>query len=1386
MTIVGDRAAGPGVELRFADSPTPDDDGTPAAPRRAGTWLVEQWAEHLWPTIVLFAVLASAATLTSSPGLYIGDNRFEQYWNPARRIAKTFALWDGSRGLGRIREDFWPATTMPVALLRGLGADPILAEHLFHAMCIAMAGVGMVAVVRLFRPRIGVEHIMAGLTMAFGAFSATFLLPSNLYFHFALAPWLFVVTYKGLLSGRPWRWAAVFALLVFAPGNVDTPGLIYNVVPLVPLCLYLVFVERAVRLRDVIGWFARAFVLTVLVNAVVLAKTVFAAAALGQRLNDTEAADIAALTSSWSESLRGLGNWLTYFPNAASSGGGLLKPQGEPYLVNPAIIAFTFVPPCIALFTLWQSRWRTRILYVMLMLSSLVILVGAFPRSNSSPLGRQILNAYTNIKLLTAFRNTYKIGAGLAIGVAALFAAGVMMGYRAVRRRRPSLRWVPIAGGFLTITVIAFPFWTGNLYNPTQTAPGVPGYWSEAMGWLDQLPDQGRSLILPQTSRTRYRWGWVGDDIFDALLTRPHAIATGVPLSTPVGANAVEAMTMASAEPEYTPGVLGPMARRLGITEIVIRNDIDWQAMDRPRPLAFDGVRTDPDFEKVATFGAPGEYTTADTDFTDQAKLERQLPPVEVYRLKGTTGILRTQTGAPPILTSGDANGWPSMARAGLLSSGAPVAYTGDTTPEQLAEDLRAGSPLVVTDSNRRRLRVLLSYEPDYSYLLTDGQDLDRPAQSLFKDPGSQTLSWYPDAKGVHVEGSPRSTGGTQVWNRPSYALDGDPKTAWMIRRFDRPFEHIFHIDLRESTRIDAVTIRLPSNTTKGDGIREGTLRFSDGTEQKVSLTGTLADGTGDGFQGLLDVPHDVTWVEFAPTEIGERDQILGVADLILYTDYGAHEANCDPTEDSCRAPGAGFRVVDLSEYTQLPDDVFREAAADPALAELVGTAPTGYVFERNIRLTQQTPPSAVLSGAQSTDEELMLRRRFQVVGTHDFEVSGQLRLRSDTPDSLVDELIGGEVGAYGDRRGGQLNARGANAVDGVPVGAPGSRPSDSTAWVGPASDDTTLTVRFPEQQLRTVRVSSRFDGDSTKYNLAFVSLPKPGTTDEPGELLGQIDLTTLDPACDSPTTDLPAVCVRQGTLDLGASGPRTDKVVLTFGNQVTQKDPETKEDKVVRQKLVGQQIRVDDVQINGRDNTTPTTDQVVDRCVDLGLLIGTEGSAPTSVPVRIEGTVADLLAGASVPFSACRGITLSSGWQRLVTGPNAPFDQVQLLTPDLAAATGRPASSTATPAVNLTMQSSTQLKMELTDVPAGTTLLFDQSWDGGWRAFVNGQPVGAPRELDAVNAWTLEGSGRYEVELRYNPQRNFAISLVITGVGIALCIFLIAWRPRRREPADG
>jgi arabinofuranan 3-O-arabinosyltransferase len=1324
-------AAAPGT--RDVGLPPDDDAPAPGAVTRFATWLRLVFAEQLWPSFCLLYTLAAAATLTSADGTYVGDNRFEQYWNPGRRIAKTLTIWDGSRGLGRVREDFWPATTIPLAVLRGLGFPSAVAEALFHALLIALAGLGTVALMRLFRPRIGLEHLLAGLFVSFGAYSATFLVPSNLYYSFTLSPWLLVVVFRGVHSSRPWRWAAVFAVLIFTAGNIDTPGLLYSLVPVSALLVYLLMVERSVRLRDVIAWLVKAGSLTVLTSLAMLTKTYLAAATLGQRLGDTEAADVSAFTSSWSESLRGLGNWLSYF----KEGGDLLKPQGTWYFTNPYVVAATFVPPCVALFVLWQSRWRGRLLFALMIAFSAVILVGGFPHGDSSPLGGELLDAYTNIKTLTAFRNTYKVGPGLVIAIAVLFGYGVMLAYRSLRRSNPAWRMLPVIAAFVTLAGVSVPFWSGNLYHPDRRTAALPGYWADAFDYLARLDNDGRTLVLPQTSRAQYRWGWVGDDIFDALDARDHAISTGVPLSTPVPANALEALSVLASDPDYQPGTLAPIMRRLGLTEIVLRNDLDWFALKRPRPSAFDHLRADPDFRRQATFGRVGENTARPDDRSDPADQDRKYPPVEVWALTDhAVGPVGTTPAAPPLVMAGDGFGWSALAQAGLLDGPQAIAFSAERDTAGLTAALRQGSPLAITDSNRRRLRVVVAYEADYSYTLGERQELDRPTQSLWpKTDGSQSVAWFADASAITVTGAPRSASGSLNWNRPAAAFDGDPTTGWAVRSSEEPEGRALGVELRKPTEVhEARVTLLAGNRT---GITRAHLRFSDGSTVPVELQGREASVTFP--------PRTTSRIELVIDEVVlDAETVVGVAELAV--------------------PG-----LDLTEYVQVPDDVYRRAEADGNLAAAVRAAPTGWVFSRSVKTSSQTNPLPALVGSSSTDEETAIRRRFRTMGDRSTEVGGRLRLRADTTEDVIDRLIGGDHGAVAaQRHNGGLEGIGARAVDGDP----------QTAWLAPAENAVSVTLRFPRQEVRTVDLLSRHDGVSSRIDRFQVETADPadpaavivhGGTADNGEA------RSSDQTCDTapkPASD----CRRTGRVTLSrpiVTDHLTVRITGVSGRAAT----------------LGGRIRVDELMVNGAVNRPLfRPDARPAPCLLLGARLDGPGGLTaamfSSLPMTVEAPLDRLLKGDSAPVRGCEPVTVTDGWHTLDTGAHAPFDELQLLEP--AFVEHLRATTPTSPVVHVVDRAPTEWSVHIGDNQPGSVVLFNQSYDPGWRAFVNGAPVGPPRNLNGVNAWVLDQDGSLDIELRYNPRSLFGWSLPATGLALALCAYLALRRPRSERIAAG
>lgn len=1303
------------------------DDPPPPAPRPAGT-AARAWswyASRRWPTVVTFFVLALAATASSLPGSYIGDSRFEMYANPARRLAKGFTIWDGGRGLGRVREDLWVGINGPLALLRLLGLDLSLTERVWHAALLTSVACGVVAVLRLSRPRLGPEHLVAGFAAAFGTYSLSFLTPfSDIYLQFAIAPWLIVVVARGVVDQRPWRWAAAFALLVALPGNVDIPGLVFSTLPLVPLLVYLVFIERKVRLAHAVGFLARAGALALLVSAAVLAKLYLASGIFGQRLNDSEAVEVSFRASSWSETLRGLGNWLSYFRD----GGDLLKPQGGVYFTTAFVVVCTFVPPIVAFAYVWLGRWRPRLLFALMALTSLVVMVGAYPLADPSPSGDGLLRSLRSVAFLGAFRNVYKAGPGLVIGTSVLFGCGAVAavrwvpmqlrraleaqtvaGRRARRRGTPTLRrWrageVVAALGLVVVLVVnATPFWTGGVYNDAQRLDGIPAYWEQALGWLDGQPGDERVLVAPMSSRTRYRWGWPGDDIVDAMLGRPHAIATGVPLSAPQSANLLEAVSNGLADPGYTRGTLAPVLRRMGVRYVLLRNDLDWQAMGRPRPARYAGVRTDPDLVRVATFGEPGRNTTASSDTSTEAGDERSLPPVEIFELRdpGPDDGVRVADARPPRLVAGDGAAWYELAAAGQLTSPAPLQYTGTLDPAALQTLLEEGAPLTITDTNRRRLRVLLGYEPDYSHTLADDQDIDnRLAQSLFSRPATQSVAWYPDATSITVNGPARGATGSTPWTRPAVAFDGDPDTEWSGGRLEVQNRSLV-VQLRPRTggRDGSAQQPFPELSKVTADVRNITglqLRFSDGSIERLEVTGS----------GPLEwsfTPRRTGFVEVTVTGVGPAPT-AAIRDLTI-------------------------DGLDLTEYIQAPDDPFAATFGRPSLANALNRAPISYLFS----------PSPVTSPDGDRAEEPVLRRRFRTMGDRPYEVVGALAGEGARADAALAAALGHPLLSSGPGRS-DTSLVDADPETGltVPVDAP-------------------VRLAVPEQPVTQVGVVAR-------------------TADGTGEVQA-ITVTASDDAGRSRTATSTATAACPGRSDAGC------RLLVARFDQPIRADTIAV---VPTTGTPGGQVRLAEVVVNGTASPFP---DLASRpaCTDLGLRIGEDAPPDRPVPVRIDGTVGDALGGGPVPVRGCEAVRLGNGWHLLDGGATDRLRQVELRTTDVVESAPAPttdavaAAEAARPtAVDRPSGGSATVRYTAN---GPTVLVYQQSWAPGWEATVNGRSLGPPQPFDTFAGWVVDEGGPVEVKVAYRGQRVFDLSLLASLVGVALCGWLLLRRPTRASP---
>ena len=411
-----------------------------------------------------------------------------------------------------------------------------------------------------------------------------------------MAPWIALCALRGSGSARPWRWAAAAALIVGGLGNADYPGVVLSLVG-IPVVAVWAAHHRGRGVGAAVGWLARAAGLTVVVSAAALWKTATASAVFAQRVTTTESPETVGVASSWSETWRGLGFWLSYFRTDV-----LARPQTADYFTDPTIALVTFVPAVVALAALALREVRGRVLFGLTAVVSAAVMVGIHPVGDKVPLGRAILRVLDASAATSGFRTTYKAGAGLVLGVAVLSALAVEALARRAGRRGQG-RVLVGAVAVVVVVVAGLPAWTGDLYDESRTSGPVPDYWRDAARTINQLPGRGRLLVLPASTRTVYDWGWVGDDILDSLITRPHAVDTAVPLSGPEAADVLAAVSQAAGDARHRPGAVAAVLRRLGIDHVLLRNDVDAEATRTLAPDALAQLRADPDLDLVGAFG---------------------------------------------------------------------------------------------------------------------------------------------------------------------------------------------------------------------------------------------------------------------------------------------------------------------------------------------------------------------------------------------------------------------------------------------------------------------------------------------------------------------------------------------------------------------------------------------------------------------------------------------------------------------------------------------------------------------------------------------------------------------------------------------------------------
>ncbi|HEU5306218.1 MAG TPA: hypothetical protein VFW97_02740, partial [Acidimicrobiia bacterium] len=288
-----------------------------------------------------------------------------------------------------------------------------------------------------------------------------------------------------------------------------------------------------------------------------------------------------------------------------------------------------------------------------------------------------------------------------------------------------------------------------------------------------------------------------------------------------------------------SPDSLAPVARLLGVSELLVRNDLQYERYDTVAPDRVWAL-VDPapaGLERPVGFGPVGvnhpDPAYARDDEPKPADPNRTYPALALVPVTKSRGLVQMVPVSNTVVLDGNADGIVDAAAGGVIDGTAPVLYaaTAASDPTALRRALDAGARIVLTDTNRRRVDRWRSISDTTGITLRADQD---PADDNGGPGGEATLDVFPDAgsnwqtvalqQGARVSatryGNPLTF---EAAFRPAAALDGDPSTAWQVGptiggvgdrltvQLDHPVrtDHLMITGTHENTVLTAVDVRL-------------------------------------------------------------------------------------------------------------------------------------------------------------------------------------------------------------------------------------------------------------------------------------------------------------------------------------------------------------------------------------------------------------------------------------------------------------------------------------------------------------------------------------------------------------------------------------------------
>jgi arabinofuranan 3-O-arabinosyltransferase len=902
-------------------------------------------------------LLAACAVLTGiafsqQSGYVVPDSKLDLTANPVGLLQRALHLWDPSGFFGQLQNQAYgylvPAG--PFFMVGDLVGLPDWAiQRAWWSLLLCVAFLGVAQLTQALGIGTPTTAIVAGVVYALSPRVVSVIGGVSVeVWPYALAPWvllpLVLMTRHG---GSPRRAAALSGLAVFAVGGVNAAA---TAMTLVLPSLWLITRARSPQRRSLVGWWVLAVTLAT-------AWWVVPLLLLGRYsppfLDWIEDAATTTAHTSLPETIAGFSHWLAHLATA----GGPVWPAGFAMVTSAVVVLNAMILVALGVAGLAHPAMPERVFLVLGVLSGL-LLVGFGYVGDIAGLAadwrQDLLDG-----VLSPLRNTHKFDAVLRLPLA------LGLAHALANVRLPGLSQDAGRQLLTVVTAAAVSATSGIALVVGLAPPGgyrqIPDHWVQVADWLDEHDVGGRALVVPGASFARFDWGTTRDEPLQALGTTPWGVRDAVPLSSAGNIRMLDAVERRLEAGRPSPG-LADYLSRMGVSYLVVRNDLDRVSTGAPRPLQVrSALSGSPGLTLQRSFGPLVGGSVESPTRTVDGRLDFPLPAVDVWRVSGDSSPLLRRVPVPQTsLVAGAPEVLLTLADLGIDVEASVIA--GDDTAGL------AGGPAVITDSLRLREVDYGGMRDNTSATLERGAPLvlDRVVRDYLV-PGTEGTESAAVLEGVTAVtasssgGDVRSLRGRDPAHQPWSAIDGDPRTGWVSGDLQPAVGQWWQVDLDGPRTLSTVLLTLDADPDLGSPVRTMTVTTSSGQRtvevdpsqpaQPIALPAGTTDRirftvdsvlTGDGGGvGILEVGIPGLAPQ-RPVEVQWPDDV-GVAAIVLSTAPGARGQCIVPSD----RPLCGSQLGRLGEEEGLIERRIDGAAPGDYAVELWVRARDGEQVER-------------------------------------------------------------------------------------------------------------------------------------------------------------------------------------------------------------------------------------------------------------------------------------------------------------------------------------------------------------------------------------------------------------------------------------------------------